>query len=75
MLNNFRRRPLTVYINVMLFFFFACLIFVAKTDYENILTTKIFRFTVYIARQYKLMVASYYYSEINNMNVMRNCEI
>ena len=44
---NFRNQlPLTVYIIVMRLFF-VCLIFVARTDYENKSTTKISRFTVH----------------------------
>ena len=30
---------------------FACLIFVARDDYENILTAKISRFTVYVSHR------------------------
>ena len=43
MLNNFRRRrPLTA-LTMRMRLNFACFIFVARTDYENILTAKISR--------------------------------
>ena len=50
MLNNFRRkRSLTMHVNVNTAHAlkFCVFNFVARVDYENILTTKISRFTVY----------------------------
>ena len=46
---NYRRGRLlrhTITLGIRMRLIFACLVFVAKTDYENILTTKFSRFTV-----------------------------